>query len=164
MHTGSDINITFKLGICGLYNLPLFFVVISIAYYENNHFDVFFNLRNDRNIFTGYYVMELSGDQIIGLKPCLLTIFLHVFIIIHYYFSYTLLQKPIIFRLYSLISYQDLAFFSVRLTPDLIHSFLAGEIHPEKTPVAKIQDPHSFSWNRTNKTEITRGLKILSQY
>ena len=84
MHTGSDINITFKLGICGLYNLPLFFVVISIAYYENNHFDVFFNLRNDRNIFTGYYVMELSGDQIIGLKPCLLTIFLHVFIIIHY--------------------------------------------------------------------------------
>ena len=91
----------------------------------------------------------------------LLLLLLLLIIIFHTLYRF---QTPIVFKLYSLISYQDLAFFSVRLTPDLIHSFLAGEIHPEKTPVAKIQDPHSFSWNRTNKTEITRGLKILSQY
>ena len=59
-----------------------FFVLISIAYYENNHFDLFFNLRNDRNIFSGYYVMGLWGDQIIGLKPCVLTIYLHVFLLL----------------------------------------------------------------------------------
>lgn len=76
-----------------------------------------FNLRNDRNIFTDYRANAVFSDNF--------TCSFIVFIIIFHILS-NLFQKPIIFRLYSQISYQDLAFFC---TPDLIHSFLAGEIH-----------------------------------
>ena len=122
---------------------------------------VFFALRNNRNIFTGFYVTGLSGNQAIGLKLCFLTILLLLLlfiIIFHILYFRGRLSSDYIHRYLK----QDLAFFNVRLTPDLILSFLAGEIHPDKTPVAKIQDSDTFSWNRTNKTEIKRELKSFS--
>ena len=145
VHTGFDVNIPFKLG---LDNQPLLFVVISVAYYENNY--GYFLTCKTIETFSPYeyYVMGMSGDLVIGLTQCLLTILLTCsFIIIQYYFSYIyliLIQKPIIFTSYSQISYQDLAFFSRPNLTCLIQSFLAGEIHLEKTPVAKIQDSDSF--------------------
>ena len=120
---------------------------------------VFFALRNNRNIFTGFYVTGLSGNQAIGLKLCFLTIFI---IIIHYYFSYTLLQKPIIFRLYSQISLARSCFFQCT-TNTWFDSFVSrGRNPPRQDACAKIQDSDTFSWNRTNKTEIKRELKSFS--
>ena len=67
MQTGSDVNITFKLG---LYNLPILFVVTFVAYYENNY--GYFSTCETIETFSlyGYYVMGMSGDLVVGLTQC----------------------------------------------------------------------------------------------
>ena len=149
MHTGSDVNITLKLG---LDNLPILFVVIFVAYYENNY--GYFSTCETIETFSlnGYYVMGM-GDLVIGLTQCLLTILLTCSFIIFHILNF-ISEADYLQIIFTHILSRSCFFFS---TPDLIHSFLAGEIR-----LAKIEDSDSFSWNRTNKIEITRGLKSFS--